>query len=247
MRNTMRSYTDSHKGRGTDYHETFLPDVNPHRAMVWRLEQRALDGILRDHLVSGTISYLDFACGTGRILEYLSRRVASATGVDVAASMMKVARTVAPGAELIEANLTEKDVLGERSFDLITAFRFFPNAEPLLRQAVFTVLERHLAPKGVLVFNNHKNRNSLRLRIARLRGRAVMTGTMTHVEVEALLAQAGLRILEVIPLASLPLSDRHVLLPISLVEPLERLMSGWSPLVGLAQDVIYVCTRARSW
>jgi SAM-dependent methyltransferase len=238
-------YTDSHKGRGDDYHKTFSPDVNPYRAMVWRLEQRALGGILRDHLVPGTISHLDFACGTGRILQYFSGRVSSATGVDVSSSMMEVARKVAPGAELIEADLTQHDVLDERCFDLITAFRFFPNAEPGLRQAVISVLARHLAPRGVLVFNNHKNRNSLRLRIARLWGRAVPPGTMTHAEVEELLAQAGLRVLEAIPLATLPLSERHLLLPVPLLEPLERLISGWSSLAGLAQDVIYVCARAQ--
>ena len=161
-------YTDRHKGRGPDYHATFSPDVNPYRSMVWRLEQRALNDILRNHLVPGKIAHLDFACGTGRILEHFQGNVASATGVDVSSSMMEIARKVAPGAELIEADLTQRDVLGERRFDLITAFRFFPNAEPELRRAVSSVLARHLASQGVLVFNNHKNRNSLPRRISRL-------------------------------------------------------------------------------
>jgi hypothetical protein len=158
---------------------------------------------------------------------------------------MDVARGVAPEAELIEADLTQQDALGDRRFDLITAFRFFPNAEPELRQAVFSVLARHLSPDGVLVFNNHKNRNSLRVRIARLRGRGVTRGTMTHAEVEGLLSQAGLRILGVIPVVSLPLSENHVLLPVRLVEPLERVIGGWTPLAGIAQDIIYVCARAQ--
>jgi SAM-dependent methyltransferase len=239
-------YTDRHKGRGSEYHGTFSPEVNPYRAMAWRLEQRALDGILRDHLASRTFTHLDFACGTGRILEYFARHPASSTGVDVSSSMMDVAKAVAPEAELIEADLTEQDVLGERSFDLITAFRFFPNAEPDLRQSVFSVLARHLAPDGVLVFNNHKNGNSLRARISRLRRRGSARGTMTHAEVEALLPRAGLRILKVIPVASLPLSDKHLFLPVGLVEPLERMLGGWLPLAGFAQDIIYVCTRAQS-
>ena len=237
-------YTDRHKGRGSEYHETFSPEVNPYRAMVWRLEQRALDQIVRNHLHPGAISHLDFACGTGRVLEYLSSRVSSTTGVDVSRSMMEVARKGVPQAELIEADLSQQDVLGDRSFDLITAFRFFPNAEPELRQAVFQVLARHLAPKGILVFNNHKNRNSLRRRIARLRRPGVLTGTMTHAEVEPLLAGAGLRILQMIPLATLPMYEKLVLVPLSLAEPLERWMSGRARLVGLAQDIIYVCGPA---
>ncbi len=238
-------YTESHKGKGRDYHETFTPDVNPHRAMLWRLEQRALDGILRDHLEPGKVAHLDFACGTGRVLRHFHGRVASATGVDVAPSMMAVARELAPGAELIEADLTQRDVLGERQFDLITAFRFFPNAEPELRQAVLRVLARHLAPGGVLAFNNHKNRNSLPGRISRWLGRAAPGPTMIDAEVRALVAEAGLRVVEVIPLASLPFSENHLILPVSLLEFLERGISGLPALTGIAQDVIYVCARAR--
>jgi SAM-dependent methyltransferase len=236
-------YTESHKGKGRDYHESFAPEVKPHRAMIWRLEQRALDGILRDHLVAGEVTHLDFACGTGRILAHFLGRVASTTGVDVSSTMMEVAREVAPGAELIEADLTQRDVLGERYFDLITAFRFFPNAEPDLRRAALRVLVRHLAPHGVLVFNNHKNRNSLPRRISRFLGRRVAEPTMSDGEVQTLVAEAGLRIVEVIPLAILPFSENHLLLPVALLEVVERPISGWSPLSGIAQDVIYVCAK----
>jgi SAM-dependent methyltransferase len=236
-------YTDSHKGKGSNYHQTFAPEVNPHRAMLWRLEQRALDEVLRNHLVPEKIAHLDFACGTGRILGHLSRHVASATGVDVSSSMMEVARKVAPGAELIEADLTQRDALGERQFDLVTAFRFFPNAEPELRRAVIRVLARHLAPRGVLVFNNHKNRNSLHRRISRALGREAPGLTMTHAEVETLVAEGGLRIVEVVPLASLPFSETHLLVPVPLLEFLERGLSGRQALTSIAQDVVYVCAR----
>jgi predicted TPR repeat methyltransferase len=211
--------------------------------MVWRLEQRVLDRVLSDHLESGKVALLDFACGTGRIMGHLLGRVGSVTGVDVSSSMMEIARKVAPGAELIEADLTQNDVLGERCFDLVTSFRFFPNAEPELRRSVMRALARHLSPRGVLVFNNHKNRNSLRRRISRFLGREVTRGTMTHAEVETLLAGAGLRILETIPLASLPISDKHLLLPISLLEPVERWLGGSPRLASVAQDIIYVCAR----
>ena len=237
-------YTDRHKGRGPDYHETFSPQVNPYRAMVWRLEQRALDAVRREYLTSGSVAHLDFACGTGRILEHFREHVASATGIDVSSSMMEVARRVAPHAELIEADLTQHDVLGDRSFDLVTAFRFFPNAESDLRQAVMSVLARHLSPTGVLVFNNHKNRNSLRRRLSRLRGRGGVAGTMTHEEVEALLPRAGLRVVKVIPLAIVPLSEKRVVLSVRVVEPFERMIGGRAALAGLAQDIIYVCRRA---
>jgi ubiquinone/menaquinone biosynthesis C-methylase UbiE len=237
------SYTDSHKGKGQDYQESFAPEVNPHRAMVWRLEQRALDDILRNHLAAGQASHLDFACGTGRILAHFDGRVASSTGVDVSSSMMQVARNLAPGAELIEADLTQRDVLDQRYFDVITAFRFFPNAEPELRRAVLEVLVRHLAPQGVLVFNNHKNRSSLPRRILRFLGRNVAEPTMSEAEVQALVAGAGLRIEKIIPLAILPFSDNRFVPPVALLEMVERPISGFAALRGIAQDIIYVCRR----
>lgn len=237
-------YTDRHKGRGDDYDETFSPEVNPYRAMVWRLEQAELDRILRKYLAPGRVSQLDFACGTGRILGHLRGQVASAVGVDVSSSMLERARRAAPDAELIEADLTREDVLGERRFDLITAFRFFPNAEPELRQAVFRILARHLGAGGILVFNNHKHRDSLRRRIARARGREVARGTMTRADAEALAAGAGLRILEVVPLACLPLSEERLPLPVALAEYLERRLSGRPAMTGIAQDLLYVCAPA---
>jgi SAM-dependent methyltransferase len=239
------SYTESHKGHGRDYHESFKPEVNPYRAMLWRLEKGALDQILRQFLGSGKVAHLDFACGTGRVLGHFQGRVGSSTGLDVSASMMEVAREVAPTAEFIEADLTRQDVLGTRQFDFITAFRFFPNAEPELRRAVITALAKHLAPKGVLVFNNHKNRNSVRRRLSRLLGREVPAPTMTHAEVEALVQSVGLQVLQAVPLANLPVSEYHLLLPVSLVEPLERRMSTVAALAGLAGDVIYVSGRPR--
>jgi SAM-dependent methyltransferase len=237
-------YTDRHKARGRDYDETFSEEVNPYRAMVWRLEQRALNEIVHGYLSAGKIAHLDFACGTGRILSHLAEHVRSATGVDVSSSMMEVAGEIAPKAELIEADLTGTDVLGDRQFDLITAFRFFPNAEPELRRAVFLVLARHLAPDGVLVFNNHKNRNSLRRRVTRAFGREITRGTMTHAEVDALVAQAGLRVLRVIPFGIVPVSDRHLLLPVVPLEHVERWLSRLPMLAPVAQDIIYVCARA---
>jgi predicted TPR repeat methyltransferase len=240
---TALPYTERHKARGADYDQSFSPKVNPYRAMVWRLEQRWLDRILKDHLGGRALSHLDFACGTGRILAHFHGRASSATGVDVSPSMMEVARRAAPEAELLEADLTQSDVLGDRTFDLITAFRFFPNAEPELRQSVMAILARHLSPRGILIFNNHKNRNSLRRRISRLLKREVTRGTISHEEVEDLVTGAGLKMVQVIPLATLPVSENHPLLPVPIVEPVERWLSHLPGTSGLAQHLIYVCTR----
>jgi SAM-dependent methyltransferase len=240
---TTLPYIERHKSRGQDYDETFSPELNPYRAMLWRLEQQALTGILQSHPASSRITLLDFACGTGRVLGHVRKLVASATGVDVSTTMLEVARKVAPDAELIEADLTRRDVLGERRFNLITAFRFFPNAEPELRRAIFAILALHLEPGGLFVFNNHKNRNSLTRRISRLLRREVLRGTMSHAEVEELVSLSGLNILRRIPLGILPGSDRHMFLPASMLARIEERLRGVPALSDLAQDIIYVCGR----
>ena len=242
------SYRESHLQKGADYHETFLS--MPHRAMVWSLERRLLRRIVRKQFPIYPPSHLDFACGTGRLLELLSPLTASSTGVDISASMLDVAHDTLTGVELVEADITRDDCLGSRRFDLITAFRFFPNAEPLLRRDALTVLVRHLEPKGILIFNNYLNRGSLVQRIAVTLGRTVSLQRqeakwgMSRREAQELVAAAGLKVEQEHPLAVLPFTDRHMLYPAGLLEKIESIMGSVKPLTPLAQNLIYVCRRS---
>lgn len=236
------SYRESHLGKGQDYHSSFAQ--LPHRRMLWQLERLALDRIFSDHVRARSPSHLDFACGTGRVLGHFCQRVGASVGVDVSASMLEVARSEVPSARLIQEDLTRSDVLGEEQFDLVTSFRFFPNAEPSLRSEVMAVLAKHLKSGGVMVFNNHMSQESLRYRIAQARGRAMGIG-MPDREVTELLQEGGLDLLQRVPLAVLPLSDEHMLLPGALAFPLERFLSKIPGIGTFAQDMIYVCQRTR--
>ena len=103
---------------------------------LWKREQRVLDGVLKTYLPSHAIRYLDFACGTGRIAQYLDPRVAKVIAVDISESMLALARQKLPAATILNVDLTHNDILGDALFDMITAFRFFPNAQHALRTAV---------------------------------------------------------------------------------------------------------------
>jgi len=118
-------YRNSHlqPGKGQAYHDKFLN--NPYRKMVWELEKRILDEILSTFYKDIKIYHLDFACGTGRILHYLAGRVSCSVGVDLSPSMIEVASRNNKTSEIIQTDITRNDVLGERKFNLITAFRFF--------------------------------------------------------------------------------------------------------------------------
>jgi len=236
------SYRESHQGKGADYHVQFSD--NPRRAVIWGIEQELLGRILARFLPGRPIDHLDFACGTGRILCLLEDRTRSSLGVDVSPSMLAVARGNVRRAELIEGDLTRGELLRERRFDLITAFRFFPNAEPELRRDVLAALVARLADGGILVFNNHHNLSGLVYRLVRLahRGRSGQHGMWDH-EVRALVAGAGLEILARYHVGVVPETEKHAFLPRGLVTAVERAASRL-PLAALSEDVLYVCGRA---
>ena len=148
---TTQDYRQSHQQKGSDYHRTF--EEMPHRKMVWEFEQATLLRILRTEFRSGAPSHLDFATGTGRVLHLLSPEVASSTGADISESMLAVARENTPEARIVHGDITREPMLEDETFDLITSFRFFPNAEQALRQEVINELVTRLSPDGCLVFS----------------------------------------------------------------------------------------------
>lgn len=246
MATSESSYRESHKGKGDDYQADFSADVNPHRAMVWSLEKRALTRMVSKLYPARAPRHLDFACGTGRILAHLAPLVADSTGVDISASMLELARRSAPAATIIEADLTRQNPIADERFDLITAFRFFPNAEPSLRSAVMRILASQLCEGGHLIFNNHKNETSLVRRILKWRGHLIPEATLNRREIDELLGDAGLSRIDCVPLACLPFTEQHMLQPAKFVEALERGMSLIPGVESIAQNTIYLATAATA-
>lgn len=240
----MKDYRKSHlhPEKGKLYHSAF--EENPYRRMVWEFERKILDTILSRCFEGVPIHHLDFACGTGRILSYMEDRAKSSTGVDLSPSMLEIALKNNKHAEILEADLTQDDVLGEKKFNLITAFRFFPNAEGELRTEAMEVLTRHLDDGGLLVFNNHRNTGSTRFRLARLLGRGRARG-MSMGEVKELLAKHNLELLWRFPLSIFPASEERKLLPISILTPLESFLSRLPIMGNFGENIVFVCRKMR--
>ena len=232
-------YRKSHLTKSDDYHATFKE--RPHQALIWQLEQRTLASIMVRHFPTEKPRHLDFACGTGRILAFLESRCSSSTGVDVSASMLSVASTNSPNAEVLEADLTRDNVLKGRKFDLITAFRFFPNAEDQLRADAIAALAPLLSGRGIIVLNNHMNRSSL-LRSTRGALGRKLGHSMSIGEVENLCSLVGLRIDETLGLGILPLSDRHMLAP-RVIGVTEGILAKARVLSRLAQVQLFVAVN----
>ncbi len=232
------SHTCINKGHQYDNHFTCFK----WRKHLWECEQHALDDVLKKHLPSRPIRYLDFACGTGRILQFMKARVDSCTGVDISESMLKVCREKLPGEEIIQADITRNDVLNERIFDLITAFRFFPNAQNSLRVEAIDVLTKHLAPDGLLVFNNHRNTSSTLFTLGRMIKSDIPS--MSNTEVNHLVAVAGLEIIDVYPIGALPGYDNHpMILPSFIHKSVDCIANTCKAGKVLCQDIIFVCRK----
>ena len=243
MSTAIESYRSSHVGQGHDYHSRFSD--NPRRSLIWSIEQQLLTQICDRHLSGREIEYLDFACGTGRILGFLESRMKTATGVDVSDSMLELASENAQQAELVRADITQENVLTGRKFDLITAFRFFPNAEAELRNSVMSELVRMVKDNGFIVFNNHRSTSSLRSRLARIAtvGKRGNGGMSPHAVFD-LVDQCGLEIVKVYHAGVVPEWERLLIHPRAIVNGVERLGASL-PLSWLAEDLLYVCQKKR--
>ena len=206
--------------------------------MVWKLEKKIFDRILSHYFKGNEIHHFDFACGTGRILSYFESHTRKSVGCDVSPSMLDVARENNKSAKIIEADLTQCDVLDDNKFNLITAFRFFPNAEEKLRKEAMQVLSRHLDDNGYLIFNNHKNTGSTRNLLARLFGRYNFKG-MSIAEVKMLLQENNLEIVRIYPLSIFPASESHVLIPLRLLRLIEMVLRNFKPLQNFGENLIF--------
>ncbi len=162
---TKIGYRESHKydSKGAEYEQYYRTDA--WERFLWSREREIILRIVDKYFADSDIHLLDFACGTGRITGLLEDRVETSTGVDVSASMLAVAREKLRRTEIIEADITEEDALKGRKFNLITAFRFFLNAEPELRSAAMSSLAEMLTEDGVLIFNNHHSLGSPWIRL----------------------------------------------------------------------------------
>jgi SAM-dependent methyltransferase len=172
--------------------------------MLWQIEKailRRVIGALRAD--GGRIEYLDFACGTGRVIAFVEAYVDASQGIDVSPEMIRSAVRKVRQSGLACVDLTTSEGPPGR-FDLITAFRFFLNAEPVLRTKVMKALASRLRDQqSRLVFNNHGNPWSYKAALwpfhrARqwMRGDQRRGNYLTHRELAELLSQAGLAIVE---------------------------------------------------
>ena len=166
---------------------------------------------------------LDVGCGAGLLAEPLARLGAAVTGIDAAPENVAVARAHAAGAGLaIDYRAVGVETLGDERFDLVTCMEVI---EHVSDPAAFVAgLRQVLAPGGLLVMSTPNRTPLSRLAMITVgeglgripRGTHDWDKFLTPEELTALLAAAGLRVVDttgltVSPLKGLVLSENVAL------------------------------------
>jgi len=184
------SYRDSHLGKGADYDLALARD--PFDAYMARRERETVLAMLARLQRGAVRRSLDFACGTGRITQLLEGIAEACFAVDVSESMVAEARRKCPRTQFFIQDIIEEP-LPIAPVQLITAFRFFGNAEEGLRARALRAMHRALAPGGYLLLNDHENPWALRRLVRRLVGERTR-GDLHHWKLRRLLRHAGFRV-----------------------------------------------------
>lgn len=242
-------YRASHAtaGSGRCYIKTY--EVGYYADLWRRIEGPLLEQLLLRLSKQGRNSCLDFACGTGRITAVVERYFERCHAIDVSDEMLSIARSSCSRAVLERRDVTQQPMTA--TFDVITAFRFFLNAEPTLRRAVLREFRRMITDNGRIVINVHVNRTSLLGVLYRMRnwmlGRTV-ANTIGHRELRQLIEEADFCIEQTYWYGLYPRTGWHLnWLTRKLMGPAESLFRNvsWLPR-SWAQSFIVVCAPIRT-
>lgn len=214
-------------------------------SFIWSVERpvlrRAVAAMRRPR---GPFRYLDFACGTGRIVSALEDLADQALGVDISSDMLSAAGAKVEHARLRAGDLLEDPDLAAGPYDLVTAFRFFLNTEPEMRARVMPALASRLAgPDARLIFNIHQNKLGMLVNAAwrRLHGWPALHA-LTYWDARRLTRSAGLEIEAWYGFGLFP--DRlYRGRSGPIARAVDRLLAGRTPLRWLSRDLVFVCRR----
>jgi SAM-dependent methyltransferase len=207
---------------------------------MWERVERPLLREIFARYGGSHLDCLDFACGTGRITELLQSEFGQVTGLDISPDMLTEARTKCPGATFVCGNLlAQPELVGK--FDVITSFRFFPNAEPTLRRQALQALVPHLKPGGVVIVNNHQNSASLLGVLRRLRGST--RAFMAPETMPELLGTAGLAVTEQYGFGKIPVWRDWSLVPARWIAYFERRSVTRDSHVHRDLNIVYVARQ----
>ncbi|MCA9496058.1 MAG: methyltransferase domain-containing protein [Nanoarchaeota archaeon] len=259
MEKYQSNYTDKYI-KSDEYGKTYDKVIsNKYESFIWKFEQNLLSEIYKKNFkAKDRIKYLDFACGTGRVINFFMKkfRFLKVVGMDTSKHMVDTAKK-SINAEFVVGNLVENPNLLSEKFDMITSFRLFLNIENENRRKILVELRKKLNDDGILIVNNHLNRYSILGSIFRLRnlmGSKLNTGTrdgilntMSEKEFRKVLEQSGFKIVEVKRFIFFPGRKNLVVLPIVLLKKVEKFLSKVPVINYFHKDQIFVCKKNENF
>jgi SAM-dependent methyltransferase len=233
------SYRESHVGQWTTYEHMYEKKYN----IINRWLERE---ILKKIFLSAPSDpeVLDFACGTWRILEFLETYFDHITWLDVSPDMMAIARSKTKKAKFLKGDITDWYELPS-TYDIITAFRFFLNAESQLRSDGLKAIIQYLNTDGIFIFNNHWNKHSLRtfkVFFKKIIWITTRNNTFSHQEILSLLHKNNLELVDVYPVSFIS-EEIYRIVPSSLLMWIEHKLQKISRIKLYAVNSIYVTKK----
>jgi len=161
------------------------------------VERSYLNSVLETLPAQYFRKYLDFACGTGRITSLAEKFFPTSHGIDVSESMVEEARNSCETTEFFIKDITREP--HDETYDLITSFRFFGNAEDELRVEAARCISSLLIPGGIFIINNHRNPYAIHRMLGYLTGgRKIMD--LSHHKIIKIFLSSGFRIHDIRPI-----------------------------------------------
>ena len=225
------SYRDKFRDSAESYDKT---TQTKHISLIYDLEKEVLDNFFA-RIGAKQLSVMDFACGSGRWTSYLETKFNTTIGLDISPAMIDLAKSKCSKANFIVGDITdisaEFDKL-KQEFDVITAFRFFKNAEEPLREEAVNVIPNYLKESGYLILDLHLNTysfmgilaNVIKLfKIDRLFDiSSIRLKTISLYEIKRLFNKVGLEIVDYWGMGVLPGRSDSILLPLRILYMIEH-------------------------
>ncbi len=239
------SYKFSHmnKSHVETYDEYVYGEDTPDNR-IWKIEKKILKKIIDKYYTCKVIeNYLDFACGTGRICEIMEKYADNSVGMDVSTEMVSRAVEKCKKTNFVIEDFSNKSNIFDVKFDVITAFRFFLNAENKLKYDAFKFLREQLKDDGLLILNIHGNKYSARhvsfiATDIMTRGRHCFNEVSVK-EIEDLCEKNNMRIKELYPVRFLP-NTAERLLPQKMFESIENWFAKRDTIKRNAINIIFI-------
>lgn len=233
-----KSYRNSHisKNRGKRYDLFYNNDYYDSR--LWILEKEILEDIFQNYIKNNIKYYLDFACGTGRILEVFEKKSIFSFGVDISKEMLKEGIKKFKKTTFLRIDITKNQLVFNKKFDVITAFRFFLRSEVSLRKNALLVINMLLKKNGIFIFNIHANRNGIMYFFKKNKN----TTTLSLLEMSNLLKKYNFEIKKVYGLSFLPYIF-SIYMSRKMWLFIERFLINLKLFTRLGGDLIILCQK----